>query len=190
LQNDEVIKGIITENFLTLNSNSIIFMVALSLLNNKKVFTFSKEMIRKIYIIGLIISFLFSTTGFSITQHFCKMMEEASAEQCNMCADTQILETMACCEDDNFTGEVITSGNFSVCCVTHIIEYKVKDEFSLSGKTKLITSIVVLLINPSILESEKEGTNFQQNKYNLPPAKFGKQLLQAIHQLKIELPIC
>jgi len=147
-------------------------------------------MLRKIYIIGLIVSFLFSTTGFSITQHICEMMDEASAEQCNMCADTQILETMACCEDDNFTGELITSGNFSGCCNTQVIEYKVEDEFSLSGKIKLITSIVVLLINPSILESEKEGTNLHHNKYSLPPPKFGKQLLQAIHQLKIDLPIC
>ena len=147
-------------------------------------------MLKKIYIIGLIISFLFSTTGFSITQHICKMMEEASAEQCNMCADTQIPETMACCEDENFIGEIITSGNFSDCCNTKVIDNKVEDEFSLSGSTKFFTSIVVLSSSLSILESEKEGTNFHKNKYNLPPPKFGKQLLQAIHQLKIDLPIC
>ena len=147
-------------------------------------------MLKKIYIIGLIISFLFSTTGFSITQHICKMMEEASAEQCNMCADTQIPETMPCCENDNFADEVITSGNFSGCCEIQVVNNKVEDEFSLSGNSKLITCIVVVTICPSILESEKEGKNFQQIKYNLPPRKFGKQLLQAIHQLKIDLPIC
>jgi len=117
------------------------------------------------------------------------MMEEASAEQCNMCADTQIPETMACCEDENFKGEIITSGKFSDCCEIQVVDIKIKDDFSLSGNTKLNTSIVVASISPSILESEKEITNFQQNKYNLPPPKFGKQLLQAIHQLKIDLPI-
>jgi len=147
-------------------------------------------MMKKIYIIGLIISFLFSTTGFSITQHFCKMMEEASAEECNKCTDAQIPEIMPCCEDENFTGEFITSSNFSGCCEIQLIENKVEDEFSLRGNTKLITNFFVISISISILESEKEGTNFQQNKYNLPPPKFGKQLLQAIHQLKIKIPIC
>ena len=104
-------------------------------------------MLKKIYIIGLIISFLFSTTGFSITQHICKMMEEASAEQCNMCADTQIPETMACCEDDNFAGEVITSGNFSDCCEIQLVDNKVEDEFlylKVEVKNDLTSSIVEL----------------------------------------------
>jgi len=118
------------------------------------------------------------------------MKEETSAEQCNMCTDEQIPETMICCEDDNITDEIIFSGKSSDCCDTQVIDNKVEDEFSISGNTKFISSIVVVSISPSILESEKEGTNFQQNKYNLPPPKFGKQLLQAIHQLKIDLPIC
>ena len=104
-------------------------------------------MLKKIYIIGLIISFLFSTTGFSITQHICKMMEEASAEQCNMCADTQIPETMACCEDDNFAGEVITSSNFSGCCEIQLVDNKVEDEFlylKVEVKNDLTSSIVEL----------------------------------------------
>ena len=104
-------------------------------------------MLKKTYIIGLIISFLFSTTGFSITQHICKMMEEASAEQCNMCTDTQIPETMACCEDDNFAGEVITSGNFSDCCEIQLVDNKVEDEFlylKVEVKNDLTSSIVEL----------------------------------------------
>lgn len=147
-------------------------------------------MIKKIYIIGLIVSFLFSTTGFSITQHFCKMMNEASAQECNMCTENQVAETKTCCENDSFTEEIISPGKIEDCCKTSVVNNKVEDEFSLSANKKLITSIVVLLINPSILESEKEGTNLHHNKYSLPPPKFGKQLLQAIHQLKIDLPIC
>ncbi len=147
-------------------------------------------MMKKFYIVSLVISFMLSTTGLTFTQHICKMIEEASAEECNMCTDLPIQETMPCCEDENLTGVIITTGNFSDCCDTQVIDNKVEDEFSLSGNTKLITSIFVISISPSILESEKEGTNFQQNKYNLPPPKFGKQLLQAIHQLKIKIPIC
>ncbi|NNG26966.1 MAG: hypothetical protein HKM87_05530 [Ignavibacteriaceae bacterium] len=145
---------------------------------------------KKIYIIGLILSFLFSTTGYTITMHYCKMMEETSSSECGICADTEVPEEMPCCEEDNFSSDIITSGTFSDCCEIQVVDNKLKDEFSISGNTKIITCIVVVSIKPSILQSEKEGKNFQQNKFNLPPPKFGKQLLQAIHQLKIDLPIC
>ena len=114
-------------------------------------------MMKKVYIIGLILSFLFSTTGFSITQHICKMMEEASAEQCNMCADTQIPETMPCCENDNFADEVITSGNFSRCCEIQLVNNKVEDEFlylKVEVKNDLTSSIVELPLSVIINDNQ------------------------------------
>ncbi len=84
---------------------------------------------KKIYIIGLVLSFLFSTTGYTITQHICEMMEEASSSEYGMCTETQIPEKMPCCEEDNFAGEIITSGNFSDCCEIQIVDNKLKDEF-------------------------------------------------------------
>ena len=147
-------------------------------------------MIKKFYIVGLIFSFLFSTTGLSITQHICQMMNEVSSEQCGMCTENEIPETSSCCKDENFAGEIITSGNFSECCNTQVVENKVEDQFSLSSNTKHITNIVAISVSPLILESEKDGSSFKQNNYSLPPPKFGKYLLQAIHQLKIDLPVC
>ncbi len=86
-------------------------------------------MLKKIYIFGLIFAFVFSTTGLSITQHICQMMDEVSAEQCGMCTETELPETMPCCEDGDSSGEIITSGNFSDCCDTQVIDNKVEDDF-------------------------------------------------------------
>ena len=102
---------------------------------------------KRLYILSLVFTFFVSTTGLPVTMHLCKMMEEASAEQCNMCADTQIPETMACCEDDNFAGEVITSSNFSGCCEIQLVDNKVEDEFlylKVEVKNDLTSSIVEL----------------------------------------------
>ena len=86
-------------------------------------------MIKKFYIIGLILTFLFSTTGYSISMHICEMMEEASSSECGMCAETEIPETMPCCPDDSFAGEIITSGNYSDCCEIQLVNNKVEDDF-------------------------------------------------------------
>lgn len=107
-------------------------------------------MLKKIYILGLIFSFVVSTTGFSITQHICQMMEDASVEQCGMCTETEIPETMPCCEDDNFAGEIITSGNFSDCCNTQVVENKVEDDFiylKLEVKNDKSSSVISLPLN-------------------------------------------
>ena len=86
-------------------------------------------MMKKIYIIGLVFSFLFSTTGYTITQHFCEMMEEASSSECGMCADTQVPDKMPCCEEDNFSGDILASGNFSGCCKIQLADNNIEDEF-------------------------------------------------------------
>ncbi|MBT8387644.1 MAG: hypothetical protein KJO12_09560 [Ignavibacteria bacterium] len=135
-------------------------------------------MLRKIYIIGLLISFLFSTTGFSITQHFCKMMEETFADECSMCMDTNIPESMSCCEEDNFTGEIYTSGNFSDCCDTQVIENKVEDEFiylNVEVKNDLTSSIVELPL--SILTNDNEIVKSQSlYAFNSSPPSRGNDI--------------
>jgi hypothetical protein len=114
-------------------------------------------MMKKIYILGLIVSFLFSTTGFSITQHICKMMEEVSSEQCGMCTENEIPETLPCCEDENYAGEIITSGNFSECCNTQVVENKVEDQFLYFKeelKNNLTSSVIELPL--SVLINDKQ----------------------------------
>jgi len=145
---------------------------------------------KKIYIIGLIISFLFSTTGFSITQHFCRMMEKNSLSECESCR-LEEEESNSCCTEGVLNVIVQITANESNCCVESYTYKKIEDDFSPSVNLKFITGNVVLLtIDPISLNVEIEKINLRLANYNLPPPKFGKQLLQTIHQLKIDLPIC
>jgi hypothetical protein len=118
-------------------------------------------MMKRIYITGLIFSFMFATTGYPVTLHLCNMMEEASSSECSMCIDTQIPERMPCCEEDNVTGETITSGNFSGCCDTQLIDNKVEDEFLFfkqevkndDSSLIIIISSTTFSINNNVLKS-------------------------------------
>lgn len=104
-------------------------------------------MIKKIYIVGLILSFLFSTTGYTITMHFCKMMEEASSEQCGMCENMEQPESMQGCETMETECEIETIEYHSNCCDTKVIDNKVEDEFlylKVEVKNDLTSSIVEL----------------------------------------------
>jgi hypothetical protein len=107
-------------------------------------------MIKKIYIVGLILSFLFSTTGYTITMHFCKMMEEASSEQCGMCENMEQPESMQGCEAMETECEIETIEDHYNCCNTQVIDNKVEDEFlylKIEVKNDLTSSIVALPVS-------------------------------------------
>jgi len=147
-------------------------------------------MMKKIYIVGLIMSFLFSTTGFSITQHFCRMMEKNSLSKCENCR-LEEEESNSCCTEEVLNVIVQITTSESNCCVESYTYKKIEDDFSPTVNLKFIAGNVILLTLDSIsLNSEKQKANLHFNNYNLPPPKFGKKLLQTIHQLKIDLPIC
>ncbi len=101
-------------------------------------------MIKKFYIVSLILSFLFSTTGYTITMHFCKMMEEASAEQCGTC---EIMEQPESMETEC---EIETVEDHSNCCDTQVIDNKVEDDFLYfkeEVKNDLTSSVIELPLN-------------------------------------------
>jgi len=86
-------------------------------------------MIKKIYIVSLIFSFLFSTTGYTISLHFCKMMEKASSEQCEICEISVKPDPMQDCEAMETECEIETVQDHSSCCDTQVINDKVEDDF-------------------------------------------------------------
>ena len=114
-------------------------------------------MIKKFYIIGLILSFLFSTTGYTITMHFCKMMEEASTEQCGLCEVMEQPESMQGCESMETECELETVEDHSNCCETQVIDKKVEDDFLYfkeEVKNDLTSSVIELPL--SILINDKQ----------------------------------
>ena len=54
-------------------------------------------MLRKIYIYSLIATFIFSTTGYTVTEHICKAMEKTMTNQmCTMDDNMNEMKLMVC----------------------------------------------------------------------------------------------
>ena len=146
---------------------------------------------KRISILSLIILFVVSTTGLPIWSHYCEMMGKRSVSECEMCkVETEEIQS-ACCSKEVSTRSLKISSETSSCCVQDFDYKKIEDNFSQPITFKLIVAnddagiLIDVLINP---KNEKTKSNL--NAYNLPPPKFGKHLLQTIHQLKIDLPVC
>jgi hypothetical protein len=146
---------------------------------------------KKISILSFIVLFLVSTTGLPIWSHYCEMMGKTSTSECEMCkVEIEKVESSCCSEelDEDF---IKLTSEKSDCCVDNFDYKKVEDDFSQSLATNLLNcNIVFTTHNILSVDSQKEETHSQNNNYDLPPPKFGKELLNTIHQLKLDLPVC
>jgi hypothetical protein len=145
---------------------------------------------KKISILTLTILFVVSTTGMPIWSHYCEMMGKKSLSECQACAEEKE-ETFSCCSMEESDFEIQLKAKESNCCIDEFDYKKIEDNFFQSITSNLIpiTSVITEL-HLSTLDLQKENKFAQQTNYNLPPPKFGKQLLKTIHQLKIDLPVC
>ena len=146
---------------------------------------------KKISILFLITLFLISTTGLPIYSHYCEMMGKKSLSECEMCkAEIEKIEP-SCCSEEISDNDLKFSSNKSNCCVDEFDYKKIEDNFFQTVSLNLITNnLIIAELNLTTLESQDEEKYSQQTNYDLPPPKFGKQLLNTIHQLKLNLPFC
>jgi hypothetical protein len=85
------------------------------------------------------------------------MMEDATIEECGMCEQAELPETMSCCEADNIADEIITSGKFLDCCNTQIIDNKVEDDFLyLKEEVKYDQSSSVVVLPVNLFEDDNQ----------------------------------
>ena len=145
---------------------------------------------KKISILTLTILFLVSTTGMPIWSHYCEMMGKKSLTECGDCKIEEV-EVTSCCSETSPDDQLQYSSSNSNCCIDEFDFKKIEDNFSQSSNTVLISfSLIVAENNLNTIESETEKKYSQNSNYNLPPPKFGKELLNTIHQLKLDLPVC
>ena len=145
---------------------------------------------KKISILFLITLFLISTTGLPIWSHYCEMMGKKSLSECEMC-NIEEVEIVSCCSEKTAENQLQFTSENSNCCIDEFDYKKIEDNFSQSSNTVFVSlSIIIAESNLTTIESEAEKKYSQQTNYNLPPPKFGKQLLNTIHQLKLDLPFC
>jgi len=147
-------------------------------------------MIKRTEILVLIFLFFISTTGLPVFYHYCTMMGENSLSECEMCS-IEVKKDSSCCSEKVYENVQQISSNKSRCCVDQFDYKKIEDEFfqNFNPNVKHFY-LVVVTVNSSTLLLDEVETNLQQDDHNLPPPKFGKQLLHTIHQLKIDIPIC
>jgi hypothetical protein len=92
---------------------------------------------RRIYILTLTMIFLVSTTGMPLIIHYCKMMETASLQDCEM--HSKEVQKSSCCESENHTSAIADSyfsKALNECCKDITVDHSVKDIF-VSSKTSI-----------------------------------------------------
>jgi hypothetical protein len=146
--------------------------------------------LKRLIILNLTFTFLVSTTGMPIWLHYCEMLGKKSLSECQACAKEKE-ETVSCCSMEESDFEIQLKAEKSNCCFDEFDYKKIEDDFFPTITSNLIPiASVITELHLTSLDSQSENKFSEQTNYNLPPPKFGKQLLNTIHQLKIDLPVC
>jgi len=144
---------------------------------------------KRISILTLTSLFLVSTTGMPIWSHYCEMIGKKSLSECGDCKIEEV-EISSCCSEMTLENQLQYASENSNCCIDEFDYKKIEDDFFQTITSNLIP-ITSVVIEPhlSLLNPQNENKFSQQTNYDLPPPKFGKQLLNTLHQLKIDLPV-
>lgn len=88
---------------------------------------------KRIYILTLSFIFLVSTTGMPLIIHYCKMMETASLQACEM--HSKEIKQSSCCNEDNNNGPSVKKV-IDECCKDFVVDHSVKETF-ITSKTEI-----------------------------------------------------
>ena len=106
---------------------------------------------KKIFILTLTFVFLVSTTGLPVSYHLCKMMQEKSLSECEMCkAEMEKIES-SCCSKVTSDYSVIIKSEKSACCQDEFVYKKVEDEFVTNKSDVSSFSSSEIFIQPIVL---------------------------------------
>ena len=145
---------------------------------------------KRISISILTMLFLVSTTGMPIWSHYCETMGKKSLSECGDCKIEEV-EVTSCCSETIPDDQLQYSSSNSNCCIDEFNYNKIEGNFFQTVSSNLITNnLIIAELNLTTLESQDEDKYSQNSNYDLPPPKFGKELLNTIHQLKLDLPVC
>ena len=167
-----------------------------------------KNLTKNILTATLAITLLIGTTGLQVYKHIClshnfdgvSLLETPlceknhtdAAETDDCCKMEEVVE-YSCCESES------TEENYPVnyasqdedCCVSIVDSKKIDDSIYPPIDNKIISVELALITSIDTKEIVNQSSVFTNSTSNdLPPPKFGRELLQTIHQLKIDTPVC
>lgn len=158
------------------------------------------QRILSLFLVTLILAF---TVGISMYEHYCGCSDKRIAsvfvevacadDHGQSCCSARPAEDLSCCSEgqQNYC-EHQTNCDAGNCCKTEqeIIqiesEYQVSQEESIDYNLLPIKLIAVITANP-----EPQINVFTEGYYTeTAPPVYGRQFLTAVHQLKIDVPVC
>jgi hypothetical protein len=156
------------------------------------------QVVKKIGIIFIVSLLIMATGGFSVYRHVCHCADEMTAsffrqESCehqnpsrakSCCREN---ETRSCCSEEPVKEKKHTCHK-SDCCKTTSLFLKINDSYQ-PGVEKTSLKPVVVLTAVLFIDISKEILSVTtSNLFNadLPPPHTGKELLTAMHQLKLD----
>ncbi len=163
---------------------------------------------KRIEILLLIIVLLVSTTGLQVYKHIClshnfagvSLLEipqceknHADVTETDDCCKMEEVVEYTCCESENSKDNypVSYSTEKTECCISIVENNKIDDSIYPPVDKKFKSLEISVISSIDTKETENQFSSFTNSTLNdLPPPKFGRELLQTIHQLKIDTPIC
>jgi len=168
-----------------------------------------KSLVKNIFTTIVALTLLIGSSGFQVYKHtcathnfsavslveipVCEKDHQISNESDDCCKVTvEEITEPSCCESEpiNKSNSISITSQEIECCVSTIEGLQIQDNLFPPAEKNInleLITVLVPFIQNSIQQTEQ---NLVLQNNNLPPPIFGKTLLQTIHQLKIDTPIC
>lgn len=162
-----------------------------------------KNSAQKILSLFLVVLLLAFTVGISVYEHFCNCSNQRIASifievTCadnngETCCSHEPLTTASCCgESSQSSCEHETSCTAEGCCKTESNLIQIETEYQVSQAEAVGFGLfVVKIVAETAINPEPEINSFIEGYYtDTSPPVYGRQFLTAVHQLKIDVPVC
>lgn len=167
-----------------------------------------KNLTKNILTAILAITLLIGTTGLQVYKHIClshnfagvSLLETPQCEknhsavaETDDCCKVEEVEPVSCCESESSTENYLVNydSQDKDCCVSIVDSKKIDENIYPPIDNKVISLELSAATSIDLEETTNQSTKLTNSTSNdLPPPMFGRELLQTIHQLKIDTPVC
>jgi len=167
-----------------------------------------KNIAKNILTAILVIALLIGTTGLQVYKHIClshnfaevSLLETPQCEknhagvtETDDCCKIEVVEQVSCCETESTEESYpVSYTSEGTDCCSSIVDSKKIDEsiYPPLDKKEISIEIFALTIFDIFQSVYKTSKSTQSTSNDLPPPMFGRELLQTIHQLKLDTSVC
>lgn len=169
-----------------------------------------KSLVKNIFATIVALALLIGSTGFHVYQHSCAVHNYSAVslfETPDCEKDHQIVEEVDdCCKDEveeiaepscceakpiDKTNQVSFSSQETNCCITSFESLQIQDYLFPPVEKKIVSANIEFFFTEGFT-TEKQNSDkiIKINFSDLPPPLYGIELLQTLHQLKLDTPFC